>query len=258
MPRLKQRAYKSHSMSTHATANDWHIHNREHYKKRLRTGRSMALGRSTANKVSAIVTAIPSVRRARAPLYAEIKWKDDHAAAQTSNVGGIDIFSTIIQGTGQGQRIGDKIRVEQCLVNYRVFVDPSCVDVNNVCSWRLIFFQWQGGDTAPTVDDVLATAPAANVQMRFYNRSRQSMVRILLDKAGVLTGKGSTANEQNIPETMTSTQKVEIPVHNPVVNYGGTYGSNKIWMIFFSSAMSGAGSKEAQLALNGRVAYTDA
>lgn len=103
----------------------------------------------------------------------------------------INMMSSITQGTGDDDRIGDYIALQRLKVNMRCVISASSPDV-----FRVIIFRWKPNNTTPPpISEILYSYVAGsdyqNCMSQYNNKKAQ--YTILADKFLRASGNGDTA-----------------------------------------------------------------
>jgi hypothetical protein len=119
-------------------------------------------------------------RQERRKVLRDLKYLDTLSIANSVGAGGtLFQLSTIQQGVGQSQRLGDFAQPMKLLFNFSLYTVNSDI----VTTIRLIFFRWVPSTTliVPVVGDILEAAASSNV-LSHLNFQLQKNYVVLWDK----------------------------------------------------------------------------
>lgn len=160
----------------------------------------------------------------------ETKYDDAIFSANVDSLGTgalVDIFDPS-QGTGDGQRIGDKTTYRSLKLRYKITVQAvSPVQV------RIIVFQWYPNTvlSVPTPSTILwdLTAPDRSVTSPYYH-DYQNQFQILYDRVHTVSNAGPTG--------IYHVKNFSLKYVKKTCNFaaGGLNGSNKLYVMAVSSS----------------------
>lgn len=150
----------------------------------------------------------------------------------TANI--VALTHGIVQGVGDNQRVGDKIKLGKMYL--RLFWGPG--DSENFM--RFILFQWKPSDLAyvPTVADILLPGPGGvqNIGSQ-YNHDRRSQFKILYDKTMNLIGDGAAPETSYTSLTRGFSVDTITPKLNSIQFEAATFnGMNHVYMLGLSDS----------------------
>lgn len=130
------------------------------------------------------------------------------------------------QGTDEGQRIGDMIRMTNIDLRYSVFNATS-----NFTRVRLIMFVWRmETNTSPIASDILATNGNTLSVISTYNLRNERRYRILYDQVHVLTSPSAitpiAGTNSAVGGTPVFDKRIRKSLKNMVGQYAGPAGTD--------------------------------
>nr|QGF19360.1 hypothetical protein [Antarctic circular DNA molecule] len=211
---------------------------RRKYAAQTITRRGKTLTRRSASKNVAKAT----IKRLITSL-AEHKYYDNFATGLAMIPTGLIQagLTTPVQGTGDGQRVGDKVTILSLTIKF----DIIGADTTNAC--RVIIFRW-GMPTVPVPADVFQTAGVVTTynSLPNYDRVGQKQLRVLYDRTFSTTANGTNAYSRRI-----RIGKNAGPLE---FNNGAITGTGLIYGLFISDSQI---APHPSLSWYSRLTYTD-
>lgn len=157
----------------------------------------------------------------------ELKSFDTGGFPSVATTGAVTRQTSIPQGVGNSQRIGDDVQLVKMDLSYEwAIADPF----NTV---RIIYFQWHMDDafSIPGLNDILFTAPSNDPTNALYNFSNRDKYKILYDKRHFLEA-GSEGSE-----SFSKKLSIKIPHKTLSYNSGGVLtGTNNIYQLLVTDS----------------------
>lgn len=161
--------------------------------------------------------------------YTNFDWVD---------TGSIIDLTSVPQGAGDTQRIGDKLLISSLEIRMHYGKDstttgPTVTDQH----YRIIVFKWLD-DTTPTADNILDTTSNAFAVISAYDHDRKVKRKVLLDKSFSVTINAPLFSLQNTGATMSfyiDLKRRSLNMRKVHYENASTAGVGKLYMLLISN-----------------------
>lgn len=161
-----------------------------------------------------------------------LKYVDTNILAQNSaiTVGVQDLISAISQGVGQGQRVGDTVRLQR--MEFRYNVTSANADIFNIV--RFAFFVWNPntGSTVPTGASIFSSTTTQGMYTPFNYEQRREYA-VLLELYFNMTGTAASPCDNS--QYMQS-RTLNLQGRKAQYNLGVTTGTGHLYFTNYSDS----------------------
>lgn len=191
--------------------------------------------KTTAAKATRALAMVRSLKQQTAPEKDHIDVTASTVTINATTAPSVyDIMTDVVQGDGQGERVGSEIRAQFLDLRFKLASNIASLkdDLIRLIVWKVV----QPKGVAQTLSDVLQTTTISTNTMSgyTYDEKQAGFFKILHDKVYHLRNNGSsTTSNANVQQ-----HRVFIPLHNMKVRFladSATVDTNNVYMTIFGS-----------------------